>query len=439
MNLAPLARRFSTYLGRQARRQSARDLLTTTGANLVIAGTSAVGGVLAARLLGPAGRGELAVAVAWAAILTVIASLGLPQALTYSVARDTSGVGRVFHTSLLLLALQNLFILVIGQVVIALWLARLQPAAVRSAQLYLFSIPAGMLLTYLSSIAQGLQRFRLFNAFRAASSTGYLFALSLALLLGLNQARGLIALMLAFQWFVAAAALVIFVRQVRPRGGLDWAQARELLQYGLRSYWGSLSWMANLRLDQFIMSAFVGLNALGLYAVAVSYATVIFPISGAFAMVIFPRVAQDNYGGARSRIVRALKLNLLASGTAALGLGVVAHILLPLLFGSQFAPAVIPAYVLLVAGVFLGCSYVLSDGLRGLGFPGIPSLAEAMGVVVTVGGLLLLLPLAGVRGAALVSLLSYAVVTLTMFLRFMGLSGRAEDRVVPAGERQHVA
>ena len=56
------------------------------------------------------------------------------------------------------------------------------------------------------------------------------------------------------------------------------------------------------------------------------------------------------------------------------------------------------------------CNYVLSDGLRGLGYPLIPSIAETIGVVVVIAGLSTLLPQYGILGAAGVSVFSYGIV-----------------------------
>ena len=369
------------------------------------------GGILAARLLGPAGRGELAAAVVWTAILGVVVSLGLPQALTYYTAREPAAVGSIFFAALSLLAVQSLVGIIGGWAVVTVTLTASQPAAVESVRLYLLTIPATTLITYLSTIGQGLRRFRLFNSLRVAASATYVAGLVIASIADWRDARQIIPVLVICQWLVALAGIVVFIRRVRPRGRFEWWRARQLLWYGLKSYWGSLSWMANARLDQFIMSAFVSLSDLGEYAVAVSYATVLFPLSGAFAMVLFPRVAASGHVQAIDKIKRTLRLNLLLSVGGAVALGLAGPALLPWLFGTDYRPAVYPALILLVGTVVLGMNYVLSDGLRGLGAPLMTSVAEIGGFVVTLSGLWMLLPRLGIYGAALVSVLSYGIVS----------------------------
>jgi len=94
---------------------------------------------------------------------------------------------------------------------------------------------------------------------------------------------------------------------------------------------------------------------------------------------------------------------------------------IPILFGSEFASATAPALVLLVAAVFLGSNYILSSGLRAVGYPAIPSVGEGVGVAVSLVGLYWALPRFGMMGAAWVSLASYAATFVVLMLCLGGL------------------
>ena len=377
---------------RVLRGKTAGEFAVTAGGSIAISLLSALAGVLAARLLGPSGRGELAAAMVWAGILGTVAHVGLPQALTYFAAKRTEALGAIFKAALLLCALQSIGILLIGWFLVDLVLGRSQPAAVGTVQLYLLSIPPTMLVTYLATLGQGVRDFRVFNILRVSSPVSYVLAVGLALLLQLHAARYLVLIMVVVQILLAAGAFVWFYARIRPRGHFDWSWVRRLIGYGLRSYSGSLSWIANARIDQFVMSAFVSLESLGQYAVAVSYAGVLFPLLSAFAMVLFPHVAGGPRETAGRKIKVALALNLSVACTGALILGALAGFIIPLLFGAEFTPAIVPAVILLAGTVVLSGNYVLSDGLRGLGQPLIPSLGEVIGLAVTLIALYMLLP-----------------------------------------------
>lgn len=414
--------RLGGWMLRVWRGRFARDVVLTAGGNFSVTVAGAVGGILAARLLGPAGRGELAAAIVWAGVLGTVAQLGMPQALIYHAARDSEATPTLLTTALGLLLAQSAAVILLGQLLVSLTLARWQPAVVPAVRLYLFSIPGALLGTYLCAIAQGLRRFHLASVVRTAMAATYILALVAAFAWRWQRAGDVVALFLALQAATALVLLLIFLRFYvgRPCPSalsashfrFDWARLRELLRYGLKAAWGDISWIANARLDQFVMSAFVSTSALGQYAVAVSYATTLFPLSGAFAMVLFPHVATGRPGQARRQIKRALTWNLTVSTAGAIGLALFSPWLLPWLFGMEFQAAVWPAVLLLGGTVILGSNYVLSDGLRGLGRPALPSAAQLVGVVVTVVALLLLLPVLGIMGAAVASVLSYGAALL---------------------------
>ena len=128
----------------------------------------------------------------------------------------------------------------------------------------------------------------------------YMGSLILAGLLNWHQAHEIMALLLASQVVVALVALMTFLMKIRPKGEFRWQLMKDILKYGLKGYAGNLSWLANSRLDQFIMSAFVLPSELGFYAVAVSYAIMPLSISSSLATVLFPNVA--NNGSARGTV-----------------------------------------------------------------------------------------------------------------------------------------
>ena len=425
-----LSRLRLAWVGKFTRHGTARAIFTTAGIGFVAALLSAIGAIVAARMLSPAGRGELAAAIVWASILTALATLGLPQSLTYHVARNPEAVGKIFSTTLVLVIAQSFVVLAIGYLASGLFLAHSEGTTRDSVRIYLLSVPLSLLTTYVMTMAQGLRRFGLFNLFRLTSAGGYVLGFGLAALIGIRRTQPVIWLLLGAQVIVTFINFGIFYLHVKPKGGFSSDRAKGLLSYGIKSYWGGLSWMANARLDQLLMSSMIGLSELGQYAVAVSYGTVTFPLSASFAMVLFPRVAGDASGQATKKIKKALRYNLVISSGMALALGLLCPWLLPLLFGKAYQGAVVPALILLAAAVFLGCNYVLSDGVRGLGAPLVASYAEMLAAGITIVGLLILLPALGIVGAAMVSLLAYATVffILVIKLRRMSASEVADAR-----------
>ena len=67
-----------------------RDATLAIATGFAIQAVLVVTGVLLARMLGPDGRGYLAALILWPLVITQLGNLGIPSALTYSIARDPS-------------------------------------------------------------------------------------------------------------------------------------------------------------------------------------------------------------------------------------------------------------------------------------------------------------------------------------------------------------
>jgi O-antigen/teichoic acid export membrane protein len=271
---------------------------------------------------------------------------------------------------------------------------------------------------YLACILQGMNRLAAFNALRIIQSSSYAVALTLATLRGWSQIGAVVRIMIACQ---AAAVLVSLVVASRSLPIRQWrvrrTTARNLLAYGSRSWVGNLFWLTNGRLDQALLSLFAPMRELGLYAVAVSYSSILFGLSGALASVVFPRVAlaaTPEHG--RRELARILPVFC----AIILPLGAVMALAAPWamskVFGAAYRTGTMPARILLVGGVVLGLNYVISNALRASGRPGAPAIGEAAGVVVTVSVLPFALIHWGIFGAAVVSVLSYSVTSVVLGL-----------------------
>jgi O-antigen/teichoic acid export membrane protein len=405
-----------TSMAQGLKTKNGQDFSLTVVSNFGLTLIGAIGGILAARVMGLEGRGQLAAAIVWSAMLGAVVYLGIPQALTYFVARMSDSIGSIVATTIRIWFLQSLIALVLGWFAISCILAPLQPDAVNTVKIYLFSVPFTALQNYISSMMQGLRRFRALNILR----TVYAIAYPLSILIGasgLHSATAVVSLLLLSQMLITLGSLNRFLAQITKHGSFEWKQLRLLMSYGIRSYGGDISWLANNRLDQFAMSGFLPLAQLGGYAVAVSYATMLMPLSGAFAAILFPDVARSQGIEAKSKIWRSFKLNLVILTIGAFMLAATSPYILPWLFGSEFRASIQPAIILLVGTILLGSVYVLSDALRGLGLPLVRSLAEIVGFCVTIIGLAIALPRYGIIGAATVSVLSYGTVAAILYTR----------------------
>src|SRR3954454_18878470 len=97
------------------RRRSLSSLVFfTSGTSVAIGALGLVAGALAARLLGPEGRGELAAIQTWPTCVATIAAVGLPEALVYFNSRNRKETAAYFVSGMLLLLLGSWIFIAIG-------------------------------------------------------------------------------------------------------------------------------------------------------------------------------------------------------------------------------------------------------------------------------------------------------------------------------------
>src|SRR5579872_5586463 len=114
-----------------------RSMVVTIGGNAVSSMFWLASGLLAARLLGPSGRGELAAIQTWGTSLSIFAMLGMPQALVYFAARDPEQSASRTTSAMLIALIGCAPVLGIGYLAMP-WLLSVQtPAVVSTARCYL--------------------------------------------------------------------------------------------------------------------------------------------------------------------------------------------------------------------------------------------------------------------------------------------------------------
>ncbi len=194
--------------------------------------------------------------------------------------------------------------------------------------------------------------------------------------------------------------------------------ARHIAGYGTRAELNSVTLLLNGRLDFIIVTYFVGPGALGIYAVASRTAELLRLPSLAINYVLYPAYARLSPSAAAVQARAAIRRTWWVPVVLAVPAAAATPVVLPLAYGHSFRAAVIPTWILLV-GMAGGSVYgVLSAFLSGVGRPGLTSIAQAAGLVVTVALDLTLIPRLGIAGAAIASTFAYLTTTCVLIACF---------------------
>jgi O-antigen/teichoic acid export membrane protein len=204
--------------------------------------------------------------------------------------------------------------------------------------------------------------------------------------------------------------------------------ARHIAGYGTRAELNSVTLLLNGRLDFIIVTYFVGPGALGIYAVASRTAELLRLPSLAINYVLYPAYARLSPSAATVQARAAIRRTWWMPVVLAVPVAAATPVVLPLVYGHSFRAAVIPTWILLV-GMAGGSVYgVLSAFLSGVGRPGLTSIAQAAGLVVTVALDLTLIPHLGIAGAAIASTFAYLTTTCVLIACFRVAQARPHAR-----------
>jgi O-antigen/teichoic acid export membrane protein len=390
-------------------------LSTVVGQGLIL-GLGVLTGTLSARMLGPTGRGELAAIVLWPTAIALLLSFGLNQAIAFHIGRRSFSIHEIATASATIGIVQGSLAILLGLWIVPKVLSKYPPSVQHLGILFALFTPALILAGYSANFFQGSQDLARFNIIRTLSPFAYCCALIALFVLRSGSLKLVVVSQIAATVIALGLGTLLARRYLRPHFRWNSEAIPRLLGFGWRTQATNLTSTFNQRVDQLMLSLFVAPQQLGWYAVAVTLSNAITVVPQAAGIVTFSRgAAQD-----REHAVETLRTSFrgsLAWLVACCGvLYFAAPILIRVAFGPQFEGSILACRILLPGALMIGLNQVLYSGASALEHPGLPSIAESVGMVVTIVGLYLLVPRWGYLGAAAVSSISYGVSFLVMLL-----------------------
>jgi antigen flippase len=390
----------------------------TMGTNVAQAVTGMATGFLAARLLGPQGRGELAAIQSWVFLIGSLATLGMAESVVYYSGRFPGQAGRYLMTAQSLSFLPAIVSIAIGWFMMPRLLSAQSADIIAVARVFLvLMVPLFTTFVWYESL-RSANAWRTWNLLRLLPNSVWMLILVAAFALpALASSVVLSVIYPVIFLFEVIPAIIAVRRHIAPPFRIQANLLLPLAKYGLPTVFTVLPRTLNLRLDQLLMATLFEPRTLGLYVAAVAWATAPVPIAIAVGQVLFPRLSAIHDVRKQSTLLtKVLGLAVMAVIGLYAVLFILTPIALPLLFGLDYQPAVPVALVLVIANSFYALNSVLTSALYGLGCPKYVFISELTGLGVTVVVLALLLPRLGMMGAAIASSLAYLFVCCALVL-----------------------
>ena len=377
--------------------------------------------MLMTRLLGDQGRGEYALVTNQAALFALLLSLNIGYGISYFAAK--SGNARDVVGTAMALLLANL---VLAPVLLAV--VRAVPAASdvlmpMRADHWLYwgfvylSIMLSLLNTACLSMLLSQKRFRELNISSIIGATAS--ALGFAVLFIVrdrihpdHMLAAVLIVTIVGQAVITGLSCVLYAVHIglKPVPVWSWNVIRPILAFSMVGYLSTLVNMVNYRFDTWVVNHYHGTASLGLYAVGVGLAQLLFHVPEPFSRVVQPYLFGAHDPGILARFKAVARINFTTVLALALFLAVLAPWVVTLLFGEVFAGSVLPLRLLL-PGIVLNCAFKLLAQLvvQG-GMQRINLIAAVIGACCTIGLDFALIPRMGIAGAAIASTMAYAAV-----------------------------
>ncbi|MCC6850543.1 MAG: flippase [Deltaproteobacteria bacterium] len=411
-----------------------RDIAGLIGSRFMLVVFGFGAGIITARVLGPHDRGLFTLLITLPQTLVTFAKMGVAQANVYYVRRANVPVSTVASNSLVLTFVVSLAVLAACSVA-GHWIIDpfVDGAPWSYVWLALVLVPFLLIESYFMAILQAVEAFGAYNLQSIIKAVLSFVGIATALLL----AHGKLWEALVSQVSVLATCnlwLLIQCYRVAPFG-LRWNQrvGRGTLSFGAKSYAQTLAAHLHYRIDLYLIALLLTPEQVAFYSIAVNMTNPILQIPDAIGTVIFPKLAGSSDQAAHERTAVTCRHTLFATLVAAVFYAGVGSQLMVLFYGSRYAPAIAPMFMMLPGIIMISMYQILSRNFTSRNRQQINIVAAGVALAVNAGANLLLIPRLGIVGAALSTAISYSLAAGILLAVFVRESGRRVRDTVLVG------
>lgn len=381
--------------------------------------------VIVARYLEVADLGLYSITLSLSLVVVTVAQIGWQSSVVHRMRRMGSDPALVLTSGVAMMLLVSA-VAVVPCLVFDSWILREFMPGASPPVLYLglASVPFQLLGLLFGAIARGIDRFDLNNGFRVLRALALLGAIAIVLM---AREGALIEALAAFLAVHAVATVAMGVALARTTGILwkiDLPEIRESLRFGIKSQVQVLAGQIHERLDLFMIAYFLGdATEVAFYAIAVRVIDRLKLFPEAVGSSLFPTAAglADREAARFTGLVSRHSVLWVVASAVALALA--APLVVPFLFGENYAASIPPLQILLVAMALLTVYNILSRYFVAIGRQKVNVVTQLLSIAVNIALNIYLIPRYGILGAAWASLVSYALEAFLITFVFVKESG----------------
>ena len=210
---------------------------------------------------------------------------------------------------------------------------------------------------------------------------------------------------------------------------------KEMLHYGAFMQLSTLVSTLNKRLSLYLLNTHCDEKSIGVYASGTQVTEGVNIVGYSIGLVEFSALSNtENDRRASQLTLRFMKISIMLTFTALLVICLLPTSFFELLFSEEFAD-IRPVILLMSPGiVFFSAHTVLANYFSGTGKPKYNLYASLIGLSVTLVSAFILIPLLGIRGAAITTTLTYSALFVYQWIVFHKQTGSRLAQLVPNRE-----
>lgn len=398
-------------------------IVGTAATNLVILLINFATSILAARLLGADGRGQLALVLLYPQMIATMGLLGMDRGIAI-----TGGQKR------LNCPLASIIVLVVALTIPVMLLSYFviidkvsDPSLEKLSVLYLFYIPALYLFMLSGALFNGLGMFFEYNLSRLCFYGSYFVLIMVFWASDIPRLNGFVYASL-LSVYVVMLVSIVFQLKVRSRGiieGRPLALANIVKDLVVIFKKASvfiipgILLVVSARLDQVIVSSHLELKYLGLFVVYMAFSQLLAPIANAINVNVFHlgiRNPDDNIG-------QLTRVTVFIYMIGSILLALLAPVLIRLLYGEPYLEYVGGARLLVFSAFLFFCSKTINEFMMGKSMVRQDVTASVIFIVALISFSYLLIPVLSITGVAISMVAANAFRSLYLVVVFHGSSG----------------
>lgn len=399
----------------------AKDGVITVVITVMTLALNLLTGIIVARVLGPEGRGALTAIITAPPVLGWVLGMGCGKAVTYFLTHNPTLGARLFTTWLVIIIPVGIIAIAVGESALPTLLSAQSDETLRLGRLYMVTIVLVLLSDLLTGLVLGEQEFLLFNIFRLAQPAGAALFYVLLWLGGFFSLESAVLAQALTTFAVIATTIIHVVR----RHGLAWPDleiGKTTFWYAIRTHGEVISGTINQKLDLLLIPAFLTAAYVGFYSIATNMSLIVVMVSGSLATILLPAAAHRGESG-RLLVIKSLHSTLLLGFVIGGALFLLAGPVIRIMYGGRFDESVLLLRILLPGAVVYAAANVFLNGLYAENRPFAATIAQTIGMVATLVGLLAFLRSGGILAASIVSTVSYFLVFAASGILYRRASG----------------